>query len=762
MKNQYKLKICLFAMKSQFTIMLLFALGVITAGCDSNKITLVENAKSDYVIFVASDAISSEKYAARELQRMLMKMSSCEIPITNSKQNSSKIIYVGFTGAPERLLSGLDISDFGKEEYIIRTKDDEMIISGGEPRGTLYGVLGFLSNQLGCRWYTKEVVKIPQLQNITVSPIDVREKPVFEYREAWYKEAYDTEWALHNRLNPTIVPIPDSLGGSYIMKPFVHTFYQLVPPDKYMKTHPEYFSLVNGKRLLDTHKGQLCLTNPEVVKIATETVFRWIKENPGAEIFSVDQNDGYLWCECDACSALDEAEGSHSGTVLNFVNQIADSVAKAYPDVKLQTLAYVYTEVPPKTIKPRPNVTIRMCHYNYCNAHALGECDSHIPFLKRMAAWGKITDRITIWDYYTDFNHYLIPYPNFEAVTKNPAYYASHKCIGLFAQGSNVANNGGGEFSELRAWVFAQLMWNPYQEGQPLIEEFVENVYGAAAPYIKQYITLLHEKVKHNSIHFSIYDDPATMDFLTPEIIYAAEELFDEAELTAANDVKLLSRIEVAHLPVLYAQLYFYTIGGNGFLEGDKVEATLQKFQRIVEEHQIKVLAESREKADIEQFIKKVKSTNSFVTDWWIIGPFDNIERKGFDTIYPPETTFDTTKNYTGIDRLKVKWQRYNNQRSGYIDFVKEFQPVEEGVAYAYRTISVSKDTKLNIGVGSNDGIKLWVNGKLELLNKASRKAEPNQENFTVSLKRGDNTILLKIDQLGGGWGFYFTTDKSD
>jgi hypothetical protein len=743
-----------------YRFLLLFLFAAMLQSCNSGNLTLIENTQSDYVIYVSSDAIASEKYAARKLQQTLMQMGQYVIPITSVKPSTTKVIYVGTLGLPEGFLADIDISDFGKEEYVIRTKDDALIIAGGQPRGTLYGVLGFLSDQLGCRWYTNDVVKIPQLKNITIQATDVREKPVFEYREAWYKEAYDTEWAVHNRLNPTIVPIPDSLGGSYIMKPFVHTFYQLVSPEKYMNSHPEYFSLVDGKRLLDKHKGQLCLTNPEVVKIAIQTVFRWIKETPNAEIFSIDQNDGYLWCECDACAALDEAEGSHSGTVLNFVNQIADTVAKVYPEVKLQTLAYAYTEIPPKTIVPRENVTIRMCHYNYCNAHAIDGCDNHIPFLERMAGWEKITDRITIWDYYTDFAHYFIPYPNFDAVINNPKYYADHKSIGLFAQGNNVSEQGGGEFSALRAWVFAQLMWNPHQNGHDLIEEFVVNVYGSAAPYIQQYITLMHDQVTQDSSHFSIYDDPATMDFLTPEIVNEAELLFTEAERLASNDPELLSRVELAHLPILYAQLYFYSVGGNGFLQKEKLENTISKFEHIIDEHQIKVLAEARTKDAIGVFIDKVKSARSFVTDWWIIGPFDNTERNGFDTVYPPETSFDTTANYRAEETLQVQWKRYNNQRSGYIDFTKLFTPVDEVLAYAYRTIHVEQDTMMEIGIGSNDGIKAWVNGKLELSNKSSRKAAPNQEIIPLLLKKGDNTVLLKVDQLGGGWGFYFTLSE--
>ena len=732
-------------------------LAFIFNGC-SQKIQLVNDGASAYRIYIADDAMPVEKHAARELQKTLFEMSGCKLPMTSAKYPKEKTIYIGFGGAPTPFISDLNVAEFGDEEYIIRTKGDDLLIAGGQPRGTLYGVIGFLSDYLGCRWYTQEAVKIPHKKSIAISAIADRQKPAFEYREAWYREAYNADWAVHNRLNPSMVPIPDSLGGSYKIYPFVHTFYRLVPPEKYFKTHPEYFSMIKGKR--QGHDAQLCLTNPDVVKIATQTVFRWIKEHPDANVFSIDQNDGYGWCECPVCSALDKAEGSHSATVLKFVNQIADAVAKVYPKVKLQTLAYAYTEIPPRTIRPRANVTIRMCHYEYCCAHWMEGCERHLPFIERLNAWQKIAPRITIWDYFTDYNHYLLPFPNFESVKNHPRFYADHGCIGLFAQGSNVPDNGGGEFSALRAWVFAQLMWNPYRDGQALIDEFVTNVYGNAASYISRYIELLHDKVKPDSVYFSIFSSPTEGGYLTPELVNKAENLFSQAEKTAANEPALLKRVELAHLPILYTRLYFYSSGGRAFLSKKEMPAVLSKFQRIISEHRITRMAENAERGSIQNFIARVKSSNSFKKDWWLIGPFANTDEKGLQIIYPPEQEFDPAKTYLGAQNKPVKWQQYKNELSGYVDFTKIFHPSELGVAYARGSINMAKAGNVKIGVGSNDGVRLWINGKLVLDHKIARKAVPNQDIITVPLNKGENIVLLKIDQLGGGWGFYFSMMK--
>ncbi len=742
--------------KLRITLFSLFfiIIGIQWTGC-SEKIVLVENGISDYKIYLADGAISSEKYAAPELQKYIYEISDCRLPITNKYEKSGKFIYIGFHNTPATQLHDVDVKAFGPEEFIIRTSPEGILIAGGNPRGTLYGVLAFLSDYLGCRWYTPDFKKIPQSKDIILASINRREKPVFEYREAWYREAYDAEWAVHNRLNPSIVSPPDSMGGGYKIYPFVHTFYNLVHPDKYFESHPEYFSLVNGKR--KGHEAQLCLTNPAVVRIAMETVFRWIKEHPDVQVLSVDQNDGSGWCECAECTAIDEAEGSHSGTILTFVNQIADTISKTNPGIRIQTLAYFYSEIPPKNIKPHPIVTIRLCHYEYCCAHSLEGCDSHKVYIERLLAWSKIADRLTIWDYFTDFNCYLIPFPNFESLKHDVRFYAEHNCIGLFAQGCNVPQKGGGEFASLRAWVFARLMWNPYQDAQALIDEFVANVYGKAAPFIASYIELLHAKVRPDSVYFSIYAKPTDGGYLTPDVVQESVRLFKQAEEVATDDPGLLKRVELAGLPILYTQLYFYSTGGQAYLSPEDMPAVLNKFKRIIEENNITRMAEGRERGDINKFVEKVKHQYTYLTNWWIIGPFDNPDGNGLQVKYPPEEEFESAKTYSGRNNQPVRWQHIENKQSGYIDFTKLFRESDVGVAYARGTIELTQDHQVKIGIGSNDGVRLWVNGNMVFDNQVARKAEPNQDVLTVNLKKGKNDLLLKIDQTGGGWGFFFT-----
>lgn len=608
-------------------------------------LVLVDDGKSGYAIHVSPAASAPEQYAATVLRDYVERMSGARLPLVREADDAGKVIYVGFEGAPASIIGDLDPTAFGREEYIIQQAGDALLIAGGAPRGTLYGVIGLLRDHFGCRWYTRDVTKVPETKTLRVDGLPDRQKPAFVNREPWYREVHDIDFAVFNRINPSMVAIPEEKGGRYVIYPFVHTFNQLVPPEEYFDEHPEYFSLVDGERQREGNRVQLCLTNPDVLRIATERVLQWIAAHPEADLFSVDQNDGYGYCECDNCAAIDEAEGSHSGTLLHFVNQIADVVAEKHPGVELQTLAYVYSEIPPKHVLPRDNVTIRMCHYEYCQAHAIGQCDDHEVFVERLEGWSRITDSITIWDYYTNFRHYLMPYPNFESVINHPRFYAERNCIGLFAQGNNVRPHGGGEFSALRAWIFAQLMWDPYQDGRALIDEFVENVYGPAAPHIAAYIREAHEAVKPADMRFSIFASLDQMAYLTPAFLDQADAHFAKALDAAQGDPALLKRVELAHLPIQYARLQFYAVGGTDYLSRDAMPGTLATFKRVMAEHEIGQFGEQFGAETIAAFIAEVENAPEYLTDWQVIGPFDNQDRAGFDTAYPPEMEIALEKN---------------------------------------------------------------------------------------------------------------------
>jgi hypothetical protein len=268
---------------------------------------------------------------------------------------------------------------------------------------------------------------------------------------------------------------------------------------------------------------------------------------------------------------------------------------------------------------------------------------------------------------------------------------------------------------------------------------------------------LLHEQVKPDSVYFSIWSEPGEVNYLGPGTIRKADSLFTLARRAAKADEQLLKRVDLAYLPVLFTKLYFHTIGGSAYVSREEAAEVLAQFKRITSENKITRIAEGDEYGNLDKFIQAAGLSQQFYTSWWVIGPFDNENLKGLVTAFAPEKGFDTTKTITGKNGLNVQWMRYDGHAGGYIDLAKIFDPSENVVAYARRTVVADSAKNVQFGVGSNDGVRVWVNGSLVLDRQVARRAQVNEDRITVPLRKGENDILVKVSQLKRAWGFYFT-----
>lgn len=559
-----------------------------------NKITIAENGKSNYSIVVAKEAIPSERYAAEELQLYLEKISGTKLPITTDEDKIKKYeIILGNNEHLRKLNLDIDFSKLGNEGFILRTYEEYLVIVGGKPRGTLYGVYTLLEEKLGVRWFTPEVEYVPKLNTIEIQEINETQLPVFEYREVFWTEMLrDANFAVKHKLNGSNYNLTEKHGGRAVtFYPFVHSMDLLVPRELY-KEHPEYFPMINGKRV-DGYV-QRCLSNPEVVKLAIEKVKQWIKEHPEATIIDVSQNDTGYWCQCPNCKALDEAEGSPSASIIKFVNTIAESIEKEHQNIRIETLAYQYSRKPPKTLKPRHNVIVRLCSIECCFSHPLSSCSSeeNKRFREDILAWQQVAPLLYVWDYTTNFAHYLQPFPNFNVLQENVRFFARHGVKGLFEQG-NYSPGGNGEMAPLRAYVLAKLLWNPETNVEQHIKEFMYCYYGKAAEPIYSYLKLLHSQVKDKNVHVHIYDPP-TMPYLNDEFLEKAEKLFDEAEkLAESEEIKL--RVQVARLPIWYVKL------ATNRVTGEARKELVKRFINIAKRAGITHISEGKKLEDWEK-----------------------------------------------------------------------------------------------------------------------------------------------------------------
>ncbi|MDH7503106.1 MAG: DUF4838 domain-containing protein [Verrucomicrobiota bacterium] len=522
---------------------------LISLSTKSHALTISRDGRPECVIVQQAEADAPEKNAVRELVSTLRQITGAEFAVVTAPSEApAKAIIVGQGQIAKRLFPEVEFDQLGREEIIIKTKGDKLLLAGGRPRGTLYAVSQFLQENCGVRWWTPWASHIPKHTTLQISQCDVRYRPPFESRDPFWYPAFDSTWAVRNFSNSQSARIPEDMGGCIRYKGFVHTFYPLVPPEKHFAEHPEWYSLINGKRTTD--HAQLCLTNPDLRKFVVQRVKEWLRESPEARIISVSQNDWHGGCQCDKCKAIDDAEGSQAGTMLDFVNYIAEQIESEFPNVAVDTLAYQYTRKPPRTIRPRPNVIVRLCSIE-CNFREPLSSPANAKFGDDIRGWAKICNRLYVWDYTTDFAHYLQPHPNWFVLGPNVRFFAEHNVKGLFEQGAYQSY--GSEFSELRAWVLAQLLWNPNQDDQKLIDTFLNGYYGPeAAFYIRGYMDMMHKASAGWNLTCFSKTDTSFFNFQT---LANAERLWKQAEQAVANQPDHLVRVQRGRMWLGYVWL---------------------------------------------------------------------------------------------------------------------------------------------------------------------------------------------------------------
>lgn len=503
------------------------------------QILLADSGLSDYRIVIPSKPSAGESKAALQFQSVFREISSVTLPIVpDSRPDSEKEIVIGNSTRLEKIKSKSRFKDDEDDGFLIHTDQAKLFICGAGDNGLFYGVCSFFENYLGYRYYSPSVKHHPILNKVIINKIDDRQVPVFTFREMLFPARSDSAYRQWHKLDT-------HSDGSWGM--WVHTFDDLVPAAKYFDEHPEYFSEINGNRVRD---GQLCLSNPQVFDLVIENLRKKIIARPEALYWSVSQNDNFLACQCASCDSVAKKFGGQSGLMIWFVNRVAE----LFPDKIISTLAYQYTRHAPENIRPLPNVNIMLCSIECNRSKPLRNDPSSADFVKDVKDWTRLTENILVWDYVVQFRNYISPFPNLRVLQPNLEFFAGKGCKLMFQQGSGSSLS---EFSDLRAYMIAKLLWDPYADADAIMKDFIWGYYGDAAPHILDYIGILHDELESSGGDLVIYGFPYTgvHSFLKPFLIPAYRKCFDEAENAVKDNPGLLARVHYARLPLDFAIL---------------------------------------------------------------------------------------------------------------------------------------------------------------------------------------------------------------
>ncbi|MEM9647624.1 MAG: DUF4838 domain-containing protein, partial [Bacteroidota bacterium] len=485
-------------------LIILCAVGLAMLSCGKGNLTLAKNGETDFEIVHLDNASESQYKSAQILQQHLHEIGGAQLEIVSESSQTA--------GRQKIYLGNIKEKSLISEQVKIHTEKGNLFITGGSDAALQNAVYEFLERYLNYKWYAPGVADIPKHKSISLQPINYSYTPQITTRTVHSRLFYENhEFADQHKVTYEAFP-------TYVPTARVHTFHRFMPEETFYRSHPEYYAMRGDKRL----PTQLCLTNKNVLKIVTDSVASYFNRYPEASVISVSQDDNQQYCQCENCHRVDTAEGSPAGTMIKFVNE----VAKVFPDKTISTLAYQHTRKPPK-IRPEENVLITLCSI---------ECDRSAPiaqncedFAQDLEGWGKLSDNIRIWDYTTQFTNFLAPFPNLYTLKPNIELFRDNNAKWIFEQHSNNPS----ELFELRSYITAKLLWNPDLDFNDLLIEFTDGYYEEAGPFVRNYVTAIHQALGENPDFFLfLYGDPSEAfdSFLNPNLLTSYTKLFNDAE----------------------------------------------------------------------------------------------------------------------------------------------------------------------------------------------------------------------------------------
>lgn len=541
---------------------------------------LLSNGESldSYKIVYSSSASATEKYAAEELRDYIKKSTDIDLPIiSDSVSKNGNEIVIGKTNRP--ICQGVDYDSLGKEGYTIKTEGKDLLLASNNQRGALYVVYTYLE-KLGFRFFTQNVERVPAANEVFV-PKDINETyiPQLEYRDVMYRASWDPIRATRLKINSSFargsLTSDKKYGGTVRYaggdRGMVHTTRYLLP-ENLLTTNPEYFALYNGVRQAGQW-GNACFTSEGALETVTANALSWVASDPTVDYISISQNDGLCYCQCEKCQESYETYGQ-TGTVLRFVNKVAEAIGQKYPDVKVEFISYGLTyDLPKGDVKPADNVVVRVCSA-HCLTHLTGdcECDSLNQSKERLLNWKSISKEIQGYAYLSNYNNFLAVFPVVNTLYDAMNVFFDAGISGAYLEGCGVYN---GEFDDLRIYLLSKLLWNPSMtraEFDYHLNDFLSTYYGEGWRYIREYINYTEEtaikysreKIEEGSLEnhrfwgedidfLPVYDnDTDTYDL---SIFEKWNELWDKAENSA--DENELKRVQYSRIAPTYFELYY-------------------------------------------------------------------------------------------------------------------------------------------------------------------------------------------------------------
>ena len=524
------------------------------AGADDEARPLFDGGVSAWVVVVPEDAARPIWYAAEELTNTLFRISGAHLGVTTAKNAPRRNVVLIVAPDAEAMA----------DEFSVKTAPGEIVLKGNSPRAALFATYAFLRDRLGARWYWPgpDGEYLPHMGRFCVGEWEKSYRPFFEQRalsicRVWRHRHADVErWFPKVFVNCGIntPEIQKDVGairratGHYLSLP-----ENMKERERVFAEHPEWFSLLNGKRDIRGYAG--CWSNPGFFSYAVSNAVRIIREKNAvqANLFAADIIPR---CECANCTKNPDV----SARWWDFYAKVIDAVRKDIPGMSFTGLAYQeYRAVPTSPIRNVDHV--EYCHYNRCYYHALDDatCPRNAKSMDEFRRWGELSP-LGFYGYAFDVFSLKKPLylPLWTMIADEMSVFRKMKLKRVKTEyqvdlqfmtrkkdplpRSRILLLA----SRLSFYAWAMAAFDPDGDMDATVRDFCHHVYGAGADEMKAYHDLMAEAWVNMKSHIGYYFNsprgPA-MEMITPSLKEAARRNLDEAKKKAAADVRALGEI---------------------------------------------------------------------------------------------------------------------------------------------------------------------------------------------------------------------------
>jgi hypothetical protein len=540
----------------------------------------------------------------REMAYYLQKITGTEFKAVRESEFSGNrpAVFLGNTKAAAN--AGLTRKVMNKRDWTILCNDKSLYLFGGSLTADMYAMYYFLETYLKVRFLSPEAETIPQNKNISI--------PAFRKDQKYVFTSY---WNFHGmfrnatKINPSgekgmelikLYEFKHRSGERYQDSTYIrkhsrktglcHSFYRYVPPAKFFKTKPEFFSVTpEGKRAY-LPNGQLCLSNDELCELVTKQLLEWIEEdkakNPTnyALVYSFSQEDcADFFCYCKKCQEISKKYGADSGLQLEFLNKVARVIGKKHPEIALLTFAYMHSEKPPKGIKPEPNVIVWFADL-YVRSNRLKPLTDPVNAtqLGYLKGWCELSPNMAVWDYHNMLTGDQ-PEICIDAIASD---IRTFRDLGV-KHVMNECEIGESRYSLrpqtfiwLQYYVMYKLQENPDRDLEEIVNEFMDAYYEDAAPEMKEYLALLRNAIKTHK--FTAADIHSKyFPYITADFLKKSEALLKKA-LTKTASKKVQRRIKDELAVVSYTWIKFLN---NTPQKGMTVDQYVKEYTSCIRDH---------------------------------------------------------------------------------------------------------------------------------------------------------------------------------